>query len=55
VATQVTSPSASNFGVSAVPSSSAALVPGDAKGILSDNEAPRFAGVSPQPRRRAPA
>src|SRR5579862_1159003 len=40
VATQVTSPSASNFGVSAVPSSSAALVPGDAKGILSDNEAP---------------
>src|SRR3984885_9376526 len=40
VATQVTSPSASNFGVSAKPSSRSALVPGDAKGDLSDNEAP---------------
>src|ERR1700684_765624 len=40
VATQVTSPSASNFGVSAKPSSRSALVPGDAKGDLSDNESP---------------
>src|SRR5580704_13007001 len=40
VATQVTSPSASNFGLSAAPSSSAALVPGGAKGDLSDNESP---------------
>src|ERR1700683_3386621 len=40
VATQVTSPSASNFGVSAKPSSSAALVPGGAKGDVSDNDAP---------------
>src|SRR6202051_2815933 len=40
VATQVTSPSASNFGVSAVPSSSSALVPDGAKGDVSDNEAP---------------
>jgi hypothetical protein len=31
VATQVTSPSASNFGVSAAPSSSSAVVPGGAK------------------------
>src|SRR5580704_2676503 len=40
VATQVTSPSASNFGVSAKPSSRSALVPGGAKGDVSDNEAP---------------
>src|ERR1700685_363590 len=40
VATQVTSPSASNFGVNAKPSSRSALVPGDAKGDLSDNESP---------------
>src|SRR6202051_4935781 len=40
VATQVTSPSASNFGVSAAPSSRSALVPGGAKGDVSDNEAP---------------
>src|SRR4029077_8120857 len=40
VATQVTSPSASNFGVSAKPSSRSALVPGGAKGDVSDNKAP---------------
>src|ERR1700734_1421548 len=40
VATQVRDPSASNFGVSAKPSSRSALVPGGAKGDVSDNEAP---------------
>src|SRR5580704_8861878 len=36
VATAVTSPSASNFGVSANPSSRSAAVPGDAKVLVSD-------------------
>src|ERR1700722_16452105 len=40
VATQVTSPLASNFGVSATPSSRSASVPGGANGDWSANEYP---------------
>src|SRR5208282_4659992 len=43
VATQVTRPSAPNFGVSAAPSSRSATVPGGAKGVLSGIATLQFA------------
>src|SRR5215469_13541309 len=46
VATQVTRPSASNFGVSLAPSSSSALVPDAANGEDTKQNLRRFRGVS---------